>query len=94
MWVTPSGMYNQNQFTFILSQVGAERIIHSEDFPYVVRDNVSDFLDEAELTAEQRTAIAHRNAENLMRISQAADHRTGPLVSTAPSCERSQVCEE
>ncbi len=68
VWVTPSGMYSQNQFTFILSQVGAERIIHSEDFPYVVRDNVSDFLDEAELTDEQRTAIAHRNAENLMRI--------------------------
>ena len=47
---------------------GAERIIYSEDFPYIVRDNVSDFLEQAELTDDQRNAIAHRNAENVMRI--------------------------
>ena len=53
---------------FILAEIGAERIIHSEDFPYVVRDNVSDFLEQADLTDEQRHAIAHRNAENVMGI--------------------------
>ena len=71
VWVTPSGMYSQNQFRFILAEVGAERIIHSEDFPYVVRDNVSGFLEEADLSDDQRSAIAHRNAESLMRIEPA-----------------------
>ena len=61
-------MYNPNQLKFILAEIGADRIIHSEDFPYVVRDNVSDFLEQADLTDEERNAIAHRNAENVMRI--------------------------
>jgi predicted TIM-barrel fold metal-dependent hydrolase len=68
VWVTPSGMYSQNQLNFILAEVGAERIIHSEDFPYVVRDNVTDFLEQADLSDAQREAIAHGNAEQVMKI--------------------------
>jgi uncharacterized protein len=61
-------MYNQNQLRFFVAELGADRIIHSEDFPYVVRDNVSTFLEEADLSNDERTAIAHRNAEKVMRI--------------------------
>ena len=68
VWVTPSGMYSDNQLKFILAEVGSERIIYSEDFPYVVRDNVSEFLEEADIADDKRNAIAHGNAENLMRI--------------------------
>jgi predicted TIM-barrel fold metal-dependent hydrolase len=67
-WATQSGMYNRNQRNFIVAEIGAERIIHSEDFPYVVRDNVSDILEQAQLTDDKRDTIAHRNAEKLMRI--------------------------
>jgi predicted TIM-barrel fold metal-dependent hydrolase len=66
VWATPSGMYNQNQLNFIVAEIGADRIIHSEDFPYVIRDNVTDFLDQADLTEDQRNAIAHGNAEKVM----------------------------
>ena len=68
VWATPAGMYSQNQLNFILAEIGAERIIYSEDFPYIVRDNVTEFLEQANLTDEQRHAIAHRNAENVLRI--------------------------
>ncbi|WP_374025871.1 amidohydrolase family protein [Mycobacterium sp. HNNTM2301] len=68
VWVTPSGMYNRNQLNFILAELGAERIIHSEDFPYAVREEVSIFLEQADLTDDQHHAIAHRNAEQVMRI--------------------------
>jgi hypothetical protein len=68
VWATPAGMYSQNQLNFILAEIGAERIIHSEDFPYVVRDNVTEFLEQADLTDDQRHAIAHRNAEGILRI--------------------------
>jgi predicted TIM-barrel fold metal-dependent hydrolase len=61
-------MYSQNQLKFFVAEIGADRIIHSEDFPYVVRDNVSDFIEQADLSDDERTAIAHRNAENVMRI--------------------------
>ena len=68
VWITPSGMYNQNQLKFFVAEVGAERIIHSEDFPYVVRDNVSEFLEYADLSDDERGAVAYQNAEKLMRI--------------------------
>jgi predicted TIM-barrel fold metal-dependent hydrolase len=61
-------MYSQNQLKFFVAEIGADRIIHSEDFPYVVRDNVSEFIEQADLSDDERTAIAHRNAENVMRI--------------------------
>lgn len=68
VWVTPSGMYNQNQLNYIVAELGADRIIHSEDFPYAVRANVSAFLEHAALTDDQRHAIAHRNAERIMHL--------------------------
>ena len=68
VWITPSGMYSQNQLKFFLAEMGAERIIYSEDVPYVVRDNVSAFLEEAGLTEDEHSAIAYRNAEKMMRI--------------------------
>ena len=61
-------MYSQNQLRYFVAEVGTERIVHSEDFPYVVRDNVTRFLEQANLTDVERNAIAHGNAEALMRI--------------------------
>ncbi len=68
VWVTPSGMFSQNQLNFIIAEIGAEHLIYSEDFPYIVRDNVSEFLQQAKLTDDQRNAIAHGNAENIMNL--------------------------
>jgi uncharacterized protein len=68
VWATPAGMYSQNQLNFIVAEIGAERIIHSEDFPYVIRDNVSEFLEQADLTDDQRNAIGHGNAEKVMGL--------------------------
>jgi predicted TIM-barrel fold metal-dependent hydrolase len=68
VWVTPSGMFNQNQLNHIVAELGANRIIYSEDFPYVIRDNVSKFLEQADLSSADKEAIAHRNVEALLRI--------------------------
>ena len=40
--MTPSGMFN-HQLSHVVAELGAGRIIYSEDFPYVVRDNVTEF---------------------------------------------------
>jgi predicted TIM-barrel fold metal-dependent hydrolase len=61
-------MFSQNQLNFILAEIGADRIIYSEDFPYVVRENVTEFLEQADLSDGQRNAIAHGNAETLLRM--------------------------
>jgi uncharacterized protein len=68
IWVTPSGMFNQHQLDHVVAELGAERIVYSEDFPYVTRDNVTEFLTGAGLSGEQTHAIAHTNVEALLRI--------------------------
>src|SRR6185503_311888 len=68
VWVTPSGMYNHNQLDHIVAEIGAHRIIYSEDFPYVVRDDVSEFLNKASLSDADKNAIAHGNLEAIISI--------------------------
>jgi uncharacterized protein len=68
IWVTPSGMFDQHQLDHVVADLGAERIIYSEDFPYVKRDNVTEFLTGSGLSDQQMHAIAHTNGEALLRI--------------------------
>ncbi|HLR98321.1 amidohydrolase [Mycolicibacillus parakoreensis] len=68
VWITPSGMYNHNQLRFMTAELGADRILHSEDFPYLVREDVAEFLQQSGLSQTDIDAIAHRNAEALLRI--------------------------
>ena len=68
VWITPSGMYSQNQLNYMTAELGADRIVYSEDFPYIVRDDVSTFLERAGLSEDDTHAIAHANAEALLRI--------------------------
>jgi uncharacterized protein len=68
IWVTPSGMFNQHQLDHVVAELGADRIVYSEDFPYVKRDNVTEFLTGSRLSDQQMQAIAHNNAEALLGI--------------------------
>lgn len=68
IWVTPSGMFNRHQLDHVIAELGADRIIYSEDFPYVKRDNVAEFLTSSGLSDRQMHAIAHTNVEALLRL--------------------------
>jgi predicted TIM-barrel fold metal-dependent hydrolase len=68
IWVTPSGMFDQHQLEHVVAELGADRIVYSEDFPYVKRDNVIEFLTGSGLSDQQMEAIAHNNVEALLRI--------------------------
>ena len=68
VWVTPSGLFNHNQLNHVAAELGAQRIIYSEDFPYMIRDNVSEFLAESSLSEADKNAIGHGNVEALLRI--------------------------
>lgn len=61
-------MFNRHQLDHVVTELGAERIIYSEDFPYVKRDNVTEFLTGSDLSDRQTHAIAHANVEALLRI--------------------------
>lgn len=68
-WITPSGMFSQAQLDYIVRQLGTERLIMSVDYPFVGQEGAVGFLEDADLTPEQREAFAHGNAEGLFGLA-------------------------
>ncbi|MDO5611456.1 MAG: amidohydrolase family protein [Pseudomonadota bacterium] len=69
VYVTPSGMLTEPHFRFILEVMGAQRILYSVDYPYQSLDGVRSFLQHAQISEGDRTAIAQGNAERLLGVS-------------------------
>ncbi|WP_290060757.1 amidohydrolase family protein [Amycolatopsis solani] len=69
VWVTPSGMFDRPHFDFVRAVVGLDRVIWSTDYPFLHLDGTRAFLDELDLTPEDREKITHRNAEHLFRLA-------------------------
>ncbi len=67
-WITPSGMFSQAQLRFCIDTVGVDRILYSVDYPFIGNDDAATFLEHADLTEESKEAIAHGNAERLLRL--------------------------
>ena len=69
LYVTPSGMWSQPYLQRTLEIVGPERILFSTDYPYQYRPGGAgrSFLEEADLSAENRALFAHGNWERLTR---------------------------
>jgi predicted TIM-barrel fold metal-dependent hydrolase len=72
-------MYSQNQLRFFVAEIGADRIIHSEDFPYVVRDNVSEFIEHADLSDDDRTSKRGERDANLTPVLDPARGRPSEI---------------
>ena len=68
VYVTPSGIFDYPQLQFCMQVVGADRIIHSVDCPFVPNKGAKEFLENAPIGAEEKEQIAHRNAESLFRL--------------------------
>ena len=66
--VTPSGMLYQPHFRFIHELLGAERIMFAVDYPYLSMTGARAWLEALEIADEERAAIAHGNAERLLRL--------------------------
>ena len=68
VYVTPSGMLNSPHFDFIHKVLGADRIMYAIDYPYLTNTGARDFLERLPISQEDKEKIAHRNAENLLRL--------------------------
>ncbi|WP_370937951.1 amidohydrolase family protein [Amycolatopsis sp. cg13] len=69
VFITPSGMFSQAQLRYCADTVGADRIIHSVDFPMLGNEGAVAFLTESHLSAEDQEKIAHRNADELLGLA-------------------------
>ena len=68
VYVTPSGIFDEPQLKFCAEVLGADRIIHSVDFPFIENQGARSFLENASICAEDKELIAHGNAERLLRL--------------------------
>ena len=70
VYLSPSGMFTAPQMQLALTEMGADHIMWSEDFPYVQSKNATRaFLTQADLTDAQREAIAHGTAEKVFNLN-------------------------
>lgn len=70
IYVTPSGIFDYPQLKFCMEVLGAERIIHSVDFPFISNEGVRPFIENAPIRDAEKEKIAHCNAENLFKIKE------------------------
>lgn len=68
MYLTPSGMFFDDDLLFCLDKVGANRILWATDYPYCKPENSKDYLASLPISLEQKEKIAHINAECLFDI--------------------------
>ena len=66
--ITPSGVWSQRYLRWAKEVVGVERILFSTDYPYRfdADGGARRFLEEADLTQDERAAIAHGHWERMV----------------------------
>ena len=69
LYVTPSGMFSARYLRWTLEVMGIERVMFSSDYPYrfAPSGGARAFVEQAELSAEDKAKFAHANWEALTR---------------------------
>ena len=62
-------MWLQVGFLLTLQIMGADRIMYSVDYPYVISEQARTFLENAPISPADKQKIAHGNAEKVLKIS-------------------------
>lgn len=65
VYVTPSGIFDYPQLKFCVEVLGADRIIHSVDCPFISNAGAKPFVENAPINDKDKELIAYRNAERL-----------------------------
>ncbi len=68
VYVTPSGIFDYPQLKFCVEVLGADRIIHSVDCPFISNEGAKPFIENAPILPEEKELIAYKNAETLFHF--------------------------
>ncbi len=68
VFVTPSGMLYRPHLDFILEVIGVDRVLYAVDYPYLTNTGARRFLEQLEISDEDKAKIAHRNVEALLHL--------------------------
>ncbi len=68
VYITPSGIFDYPQLKFCVEVVGADRIIHSVDCPFISNEGAKPFIENAPISSVEKEQIAYQNAEILFGL--------------------------
>ena len=68
IYITPSGLFSESQLQFAIAEIGADRIIYSGDYPFLIDKNTRKFLDNATISKEDKEKIGYKNAKELLAL--------------------------
>lgn len=68
VYITPSGIFDYPQLKFCVEVVGADRIIHSVDCPFISNEGAKPFIENAPISDKEKRQIAYENAELLFGL--------------------------
>ena len=68
VYVTPSGIFDYPQLKFCVEVLGADRIIHSVDCPFISNEGAKPFIENAPISDDEKEKIAYKNAEHLFGL--------------------------
>jgi len=67
-YVTTSGMYWEPPLQFVLSVLGADKILFAGDYPYESLKDAVQFIDSAVISDSDKEKICYKNAEKLLHL--------------------------
>ncbi len=69
VYVTPSGMLYGSNFRFCHEVLGIERMLFAVDYPSLTMTGARAWLEALPVSEVERAALAHGNAERLLRLA-------------------------
>jgi len=68
IYITPSGLFSKAQLKYVIDELGADKIIYSGDYPFLIDRNTRRFLETAPVSLEAKEKIGYKNAEKLLGL--------------------------
>jgi len=75
VFITTSGVFDQAALTCAIAVLGIDNILFSVDDPFGDNFEGVDFLNQAQLSKEDKEKLAHGNAERLLKLSPGTNPR-------------------
>lgn len=67
-YVTTSGMFWAPTLEFVSRVFGADRIMYATDYPFELGEDITSFIDESQLSGEDKEKVYHLNAERVFKL--------------------------
>lgn len=68
VYVSPSGIFTNDELEYCMRVLGADHILFSADYPFIRHKNAEEYLTQAPISGEDRRKIAYLNAERLLHL--------------------------